>query len=131
MLFRFGIAAAVFVCGSVLANSSSMAENSCNVRGPWNIVQSNGPTVRINLSQDEGSGALSGTARSDDVSGNASGRIQGRAFELTINWSNGQLGQYTGVIGNGDRIKGTTADATNPSSVATWNAGQKSFFGCP
>src|SRR5262245_35119213 len=77
---------AIVLTGFVTAATSPVAaQQTCNVRGPWDIIQSNGPVVRIDLRQDD-SGALVGTASTSEgtVVGTASGSIQGRSFQLTI-----------------------------------------------
>jgi hypothetical protein len=120
-------------CLIASAAGPAIAEGTCNVRGPWDIFQSNGPVVRVTLSQNDQTGVLVGTASHEagTVVGTAKGAMSGRSFQLTISWAGGAVGEYIGVVGAGDRVTGTGFEAGRPANVATWNSGDKSFFGCP
>jgi hypothetical protein len=103
-----------------------------NVDGIWELVQSNGFTVRVDIAQarDPGGGladgGLHGAAKEINGAGvalaeaNLSGALNGSSFEFTVAWPNGSTGQYTGNYDAGGHLSGVTFDVAHPTSQATW-----------
>jgi len=105
-----------------------------DVSGQWELVQSNGPVVKMDLKQ---SGtALTGTAVFDaeggkglfgefggPLSGNVEGTVTGGSLKFTVRWERGLTGEYVGGV---DEVKGgmrgRTRNAADPSSKATWTS---------
>ncbi|MDH6128260.1 hypothetical protein [Kitasatospora sp. GP82] len=91
-----------------------------NAGGTWQLHQSNGFAVTLDVTQD-GSGRLYGTASAGGTVGTIEeGSVDGASIFFTIGWSNGSKGRYTGSLGPDRRLSGTTFDLNNPSSQATW-----------
>jgi hypothetical protein len=107
-----------------------------NVSGKWEIVQSNGYRVAVDISQPTESpnglvtlltdGPLTGTAdeitpRGTDVSHQQlNGQLLGDSFEILIDWHNGTRGQYSGTFDSVGNLSGVTFDVNNPTAQATW-----------
>jgi hypothetical protein len=103
-----------------------------NVSGIWDIVQSNGYRVRVNIVQpvdvngNPQDGGLAGlaseiTPKGTDVSDqHLSGSLNGDDFEITVDWHNGSIGQYSGHFDPVGHLTGVTFDLHNPSAQATW-----------
>ena len=99
-----------------------------DVSGQWDIVQSNGFRVPINVSQtnDQLSGSAShsnGTVLSENITG----FVQGPTIDMTITWNNGTKGHYTGTFTRGHFdsppngfLKGDSQDLNHLESTATW-----------
>lgn len=105
------------------------------VGGRWDIVQSNGFRVLIDISQvgDQLSARASHSA-GRVISRSATGFVRGPQFELTIEWSDGSKGLYTGVLTHGHFtpppvgfLRGETRDLNNPGSRATWESEGRTF----
>jgi hypothetical protein len=97
-----------------------------NIGGEWKLTQSNGPEVFLDLRQN--GREFSGHAQ---VGGGAGGEIRsGEVSETNIHfvvfWDNGPIGDYEGVFGSDTRLRGSTFDATAPSSQALWHS-EKQF----
>ncbi|MFJ4206605.1 hypothetical protein ACIP2Y_44350 [Streptomyces sviceus] len=88
-------------------------------RGNWDVHQTNGATVHMNLDQDH-AGNVSGDAFVNGVHGGCQGFVRGDDFLVTIEWDNGPKGRYTGHLGLDLRLSGETVDINNPGSTATW-----------
>jgi hypothetical protein len=56
-----------------------------------------------------------------EMYGTVTGAIEGQAVNVRVQWSGGQLGIYEGSVNADGSASGTTYDAQNPSSRATWN----------
>jgi hypothetical protein len=105
------------------------------VGGAWDIVQSNGFRVAINVMQDgDQLGADATHSAGRVVSTEARGFVRGRHFEITITWNNGTRGEYKGDLTHGHFtpppigfLKGTTRDLNNPLSTATWQSEGRNF----
>ncbi|WKU47796.1 hypothetical protein Q3V23_29180 [Streptomyces sp. VNUA116] len=90
--------------------------------GTWELYQSNGFTVTLNLTQD-GGGHLYGSGYYGGTSGTVEygAVVDGTSIYFTIGWSNGARGRYTGSLGSDRRLSGLTYDLNNPSSQASWS----------
>jgi hypothetical protein len=105
-----------------------------DVSGIWNIKQSNGYTVQVNIEQPRFDnvvldGPLSGTAQEytphgTDISNPnqtlQDGKLDGDAFVIRINWGNDTLGHYSGFFDPFGRLSGVTYDEMHPGAQATW-----------
>jgi hypothetical protein len=103
-----------------------------NVDGIWELVQSNGFGVQVDIvqSRDAGGaladGALRGAAKELNSAGtelaeaNLSGALSGNSFEFTVAWPNGSEGQYSGSFDAVGHLSGVTFDVAHPTSQATW-----------
>lgn len=103
-----------------------------NVDGIWELVQSNGFRVRVDIAQPRdlggglADGGLHGAAKELNSSGaelaeaNLSGALNGNSFEFIVAWPNGSEGQYTGNFDAGGNLSGVTFDVAHPTSQATW-----------
>jgi hypothetical protein len=106
------------------ASQSAALAPAFSAAGSWQLYQSNGFTVTLNVAQD-GNGALYGSA----TDGSSVGTIQAGSVDATsiyfvIGWSNGATGRYTGSLGPDRRLSGTTFDVNHPTSQATWYTNQ-------
>jgi len=54
------------------------------------------------------------------ASGSVDGTLKGDDFNVTIYWSDGTIGVYTGKVGPRGRIEGSTFDRVHPETRATW-----------
>jgi hypothetical protein len=90
--------------------------------GSWQLFQSNGITVTLNVAQDS-AGTLYGSATGGTTVGTiqSGSAVDGTSIYFTIAWSNGALGRYTGTLGPDRRLTGYTYDLNNTSSQANWN----------
>ncbi|MFF9896824.1 hypothetical protein [Streptomyces longispororuber] len=90
--------------------------------GIWQLHQSNGITVTLDLAQDS-AGNLYGSGRWGNVAGTVErgSAVDGTNIYFTIAWSNGPRGRYTGSLSADRRLSGLTYDANNPGGgQATW-----------
>ncbi|GAA0930570.1 hypothetical protein [Nonomuraea longicatena] len=102
------------------ASATAQAAPAFNASGVWQIFQSNGPTVTINLTQD-GSGRLFGSASFGGTVGTIEqGAVDGTGISFVIGWSDGAQGRYTGWLGADRHLSGTTVNLNNPSQQANW-----------
>jgi len=105
------------------------------VGGEWDIVQSNGFRVRINITQDQDRlSAFASHSNGSVQSSEAKGSVRGPDFEMTITWKNGTKGLYTGTLTHGPFtpppqgfLKGRTKDLNNPGSEANWESEGRVF----
>jgi hypothetical protein len=104
------------------------------VGGYWEIVQSNGYTVYINVTQngDRISAFAHQSSTPTVYSTKAEGYVDAATFNMIITWDNGTKGQYVGRLsfdhfwGN---LKGTTWDLNNPGlPTATWDSQLRNFY---
>lgn len=108
------------------------------VGGEWDIRQSNGFRVHVNIHQegpdDNQLHAFcthsGGSVRSKD----ARGSVVGEDFSLTITWDNNTKGEYIGRLepgfftgANQGILKGQSRDLDHPESTATWES-ERVFF---
>jgi len=102
-----------------------------DVDGIWELVQSNGFGVRVDIAQAQDAsgladGDLHGAAKELDPSGtelaeaNLSRALHSDSVEFTVAWPNGTQGQYSGTFDAGGHLSGVTFDIANPTSQATW-----------
>jgi hypothetical protein len=102
-----------------------------DVDGIWDLVQSNGFTVRVDIVQPRGPGGLTdgelhgaakqvGAGGVDLAEANLSGALSGNSFEFVVAWPNGSKGQYSGNFDAGGNLSGVTFDIAHPESQATW-----------
>ena len=103
-----------------------------DVHGIWNIVQSNGYRVQVNIEQSEVNGVLvdghlkgfaseftpHGTDISDQML--SSGTLSGDSFVMVIDWNNNTVGVYSGTFDPSGNLSGVTFDQVTPSAQATW-----------
>jgi hypothetical protein len=124
---------------NILEEEEDMAHD---VSGSWEIVQSNGFRVAVNINQPVETplgpngplrlltdGLLTGTAdeitpRGTDVSHQSlTGELIGDSFEIVVDWNNGTKGQYSGTFDPAGNLSGVTFDVNHPGSQATWHRG--------
>jgi hypothetical protein len=106
------------------------------VSGKWDMVQSNGFRVLIDVTQEEDRLRAFATHSAGQVKSlDANGVVRGPQFEMTITWSDGSKGKYNGTLeqGNFDApghgfLKGRTEDLNHPGSAADWFSEGKVFF---
>ena len=106
------------------------------VDGQWEMAQSNGFRVTVNIIQN--GTVLDATAHHSGgrvQATEATGFVSGHDFNLTITWDNGSRGQYTalfkqGIGAQGGRgyLDGDTVDLNHPGSHATWQSEGREFF---
>ena len=93
-----------------------------NVAGDWDIIQSNGFTVHVHLTQDGDRlfGSASVGASAAEVTEES--RIDGNACLIVLRWepAGGSVGEYHGFIGVNRRLTGVTFDRAHPGSQASW-----------
>ncbi|AZK93831.1 MULTISPECIES: hypothetical protein [Streptomyces] len=89
--------------------------------GTWQIHQSNGYTVTVNLTQDS-SGRLYGSGSSGSTAGTIEygAVVDGNAISFILRWSNGSRGRYTGNLGLDRRLSGISVDLSRPTNWASW-----------
>jgi hypothetical protein len=116
------ISRAFVICLALAPLGRAPAEAACqqwDVSGRWQMQQTNGFTVTVNLVQ-KGTKILgratTSTAGTHDVRGN----VHGDDLYLDVTWSLETRGIYRGKIGSSGRIEGTTYDKENPGSRAKW-----------
>ncbi|MGH6846145.1 MAG: hypothetical protein ACREC0_01530 [Methylocella sp.] len=105
------------------------------VGGEWDIVQNNGFSVRINVTQDRDRlSAFASHSNGSVQSTDAKGFVRGPDFEMTITWDNGTKGLYTGKLTHGPFtpphlgfLRGHTKDLNNPGSDADWESDGRVF----
>lgn len=90
------------------------------------IKQGNGPEVSCDIAHDSRSPSrFKGSCEYGSTIGKASGRLQGRRFNMEVKWSNGSVGQYTAFMDGGDSTTaadGRTFDAKHPARWSTWTS---------
>ena len=99
-----------------------------DVSGRWDIVQSNGFRVPINVTQNgDQITATASHSNGQVMSREATGVVRGPEFDMIITWANGTRGHYTATFKRGHFdsppngfLDGVTKDLTNPGSQATW-----------
>ncbi|MDX1884175.1 hypothetical protein [Mycolicibacterium sp. 120270] len=67
-------------------------------------------------------GDATATKGGQTMYGVASGGIEGRHVDFTVQWSTGPVGQYTGDIDESGIAHGTGFDEAHPTSSSTWNS---------
>jgi hypothetical protein len=112
-----------------------------DVRGAWQIVQSNGYRVNVDITQPvevsvepvagqvrlPTDGVLTGTAHEitphgTDVSQQSlNGQLNGDSFQIVVDWHNGTIGQYNGTFDPFGNLSGVTFDTRTPTAQATWH----------
>jgi hypothetical protein len=105
------------------------------VDGTWDIVQSNGFRVAVNIGQNGDALTVQATHSGGRVHSvdPTSGFVRGTHIDMTITWSDGSKGQYTGDLTPnkfalpGFRLAGETHDLNHPGSHATWSSEGKDF----
>ena len=118
--FTAGLGALFF--SSLIALSPPSARAQCkqwDVSGRWDIKQSNGYTVHLNLTQHGTRINGSGKTLTAGLHG-LHGNIQGNDFFVQITWGPDAIGIYRGKVGPEGRIDGTTYDEKSPGSKANW-----------
>lgn len=135
---------AALLCGCLLAAVLTLlptsAQAQCkqwDVSGTWDLEQSNGYFVRLELSQKgtevKGKASYGTVTEGTKVLGvlmvggdtvthtlDVNGNIEGDDFYALI----GRAGVYRAKVGSSGRLDGTTYDSSNPSSTANWFSGR-------
>jgi hypothetical protein len=95
-----------------------------DVSGSWNLHQSNGADVAMNVGRGP---SPDGTATHDGINGHFNqAELTEHEFHFVIRWDNGPIGDYVGTFGIDGRLRGQTFDATNPHTQALWHS-EKQF----
>ena len=105
------------------------------VDGQWDIVQSNGFRVVVNIAQNGETLAVQASHSGGRVYSQypTSGLVRGNHIEMTIAWSDGAKGQYNGDLRPnsfalpGFHLAGETHDLNHPGSSATWSSEGRDF----
>jgi hypothetical protein len=105
------------------------------VDGQWEIVQSNGFRVVVNVKQDGDALTVQATHSGGRVFSKdpTSGFVRGTHIEMTITWSDDSKGQYNGDLTPnkfalpGFHLAGETHDLNHPGSTATWSSEGRDF----
>ena len=95
--------------------------------GGFGLQQSNGAVVTFDTNgpfEAAGAAHATGTGGSglDTMEGKVSGGLSGNQLAFTIRWYSGPIGKYTGTVGDDGFAHGTSFDAVNRESRATWDA---------
>ena len=97
------------------------------IDGSWQLTQSNGFVVEVDIAQARDGGSLSdgqfhGAARNvnDGQEANLAGHLEGDQFQFEVGWPNGSFGEYQGSYSPTGSLAGVTFDRANPTSQATW-----------
>jgi hypothetical protein len=100
------------------------------VGGQWQIVQSNGFRVTVNIAQNGNDLRIQASHSGGRVFSKdpTSGFLRGTHIEMTITWSDGSKGQYIGDLSPnkfalpGFYLTGETRDLNHPGSHASWSS---------
>lgn len=110
------------------SGASAACQGDWDLSGGWSFNQDNGFSPSFDFQQT--GNVFTGTAGngfSDDnqfIGGRVNGSVNGDKFRFTVEWTGGTVGEYTGVIDSGGRVRGKTRDKTNPLAPgARWNGG--------
>jgi hypothetical protein len=117
------------VPGSTVGQPKTMGP-FLQVGGQWDIRQSNGFRVSINITQvGDQLSAFASHSNGSVQSTEAKGFVRGPDFDMTITWDNRTKGHYTGKLTHGPFtpppkgfLKGHTVDLANPGSQADWES---------
>lgn len=118
-----------------VAPAARAAEGDCtqwSVDGPRIVSQSNGTTVRMQLTQTGtrvlGDGQFSAydndEGRAVTIGGPVDGTLDGNVLRLNAYWSDRHAGAYLGQISPDGHISGTAHDVNDPANKATFQAGE-------
>ncbi|GAA5023762.1 hypothetical protein [Kitasatospora paranensis] len=91
-----------------------------DVRGDWDLTQSNGFTVHMQIDGEDPDGTFNGRGNIDGKAGFID-LADTRATDHEITFQMG-AGRYTGQFDFQGRLTGTTVDTSHPTSQATWQA---------
>lgn len=105
------------------------------VDGQWDIVQSNGFRVTVNIGQNGDTLTVQASHSGGQVHSiePTTGSVSNTHIDLTITWSDGSKGQYTGDLTPnkfalpGFRLVGETHDLNHPGSHASWESEGRNF----
>jgi hypothetical protein len=132
---RVAVAVVVAGIGASLGAAPATADQYLRVGGSWDIIQSNGYRVNVNLTQDGPN--VSGSARTLDnklSSGGVTGTVDGSSIHLLIPWTPNSEGKYDGswtanTVGDGSGyLKGTTCDQHHLEVCASWSSEGITFY---
>nr|WSZ99512.1 hypothetical protein OH820_31105 [Streptomyces sp. NBC_00857] len=90
-----------------------------DVRDKWDLFQSNGFTLHMEVAEEDNEGAFTGQANVDGKAG-FQPIADARATDSDFTFLLGN-GRYVGNFNNG-RLSGITFDNAHPNSQATWHA---------
>lgn len=95
-----------------------------NISGLWDVIQSNGFVVPINVKdfKPDGSFGLETEQGQGEVTGNGGEHVNDNLVNFIVNWSNGTIGAYNGAFDEHGVINGSTFDIRHPSSFAAWHS---------
>ncbi|MEU5979282.1 hypothetical protein [Streptomyces sp. NPDC047315] len=131
---KAGVALALAVSGLALAPAAEAAPAASSAApravtlapgfyagGTWQLHQSNGQVVTVNVTQDS-IGRLYGSAYSGSTSATIEygALVDGTSINFNLSWSNGARGRYTGHLAADRRLSGHTYDLNRPTSQASW-----------
>jgi hypothetical protein len=91
-----------------------------DVEGRWDVIQSDGGRVTLDITQ-EGD-QLRGSGTTGGVAGHGIGQAILNQFVFDIQWDSGPHGEYTGMFGINGRLSGIAVDVNNLNSHAYWFA---------
>jgi hypothetical protein len=126
----------VALAATLLAPDLSTHAASCrqwDISGHWTLSQTNGYTVKIDLSQDgsniTGSAFGSASSKSSEVltTGSLDGSVEGNSLQFSVYWQvggGGAVGEYRGTINPRGRLEGDTYDKMDPHSRAGWHSNE-------
>jgi hypothetical protein len=100
---------------------------SKDVRGQWQIIQTSGHVVDLNIQGEDADGTFdaNGNSAHERFSGNGAisdARATDDEFVCLISWDNGAKGRYSGRFDFQGRLTGVCHDEAHPSAVASWFA---------
>ena len=95
-----------------------------NIAGLWDILQSNGFDVPIDVRElkPDGSFRLDAEQKPGGVTGSGDGHVDGDLVNFTITWTNGSTGSYNGAFDTQGVIRGSTFDIKHPGAFAGWHS---------
>jgi len=98
-----------------------------DVQGRWELRQSNGIVVSVDIQPLRDNGVFNGTATHSNGSIHGSGFggvdvINPNEFTFTISWSGGNAGAYIASFDSTGKLRGVTFDLSTPTSTATWES---------
>ncbi|MGW3092126.1 hypothetical protein ACWDCC_01630 [Streptomyces sp. NPDC001102] len=102
---------------------------SKDVRGQWQIIQTSGHVVDLNIGDEDANGTFDDNGGQKSAHERFSGdgmisdaRATDDEFVCLISWDNGAKGRYSGRFDFQGRLTGVCHDEVHPSAVASWFA---------
>jgi hypothetical protein len=125
-------ATAITMAAGLMLPTPAQAQPACNdweFPGDLTLDQADGWRVQIPVSGTPRKTAGPGQAvyfmagKSDPSNGTATGGLTGNQINVTVTWSNGSVGKFTGTVAPDGRASGTSNSSSGFST--TWTAAQK------